>query len=266
MKKRRFRVGIFDSGIGGLNVLHECARRVPYATYYYFGDNARAPYGNRSEEEITSFAREAFLRFKRLKVDAAVIACNTATAVSADELRREFSFPVLGVEPAIKPAASVSKNVLLLATERTTESAKLKMLLGRFPDCRVRVAPCKYLAGAIEKYFTEGESFLLSALLPQGKYDGVVLGCTHYSFFAQKISAHYSAPVFDGNEGVAKRLEQVLAKIASGRSAHFSSTQNPNNCFSFCNKKRVIFVGKSRKINKSVYFRTFVLEKSKTNF
>ena len=242
MKKRRFRVGIFDSGIGGLTVLSECVRRVPYATYFYFGDNHRAPYGSRSEEEITSFAREALLYFKRLKVDAAVIACNTATAVAADELRREFSFPVLGVEPAIKPAASVCKKVLLLATERTTESAKLKMLLGRFPDCAVKVAPCKYLAGAIEKYFTEGESFLLSAHLPQGKFDGVVLGCTHYSFFAQQISAHYSAPVFDGNEGVAKRLEGILAKIASERKNRVLPAQNHNNCFNFCNKKRLIFI------------------------
>ncbi len=264
MKKRRFRVGIFDSGIGGLTVLNECVRRVPYAKYFYFGDNHRAPYGSRSEEEIALFAREALLRFQRLKVDVAVIACNTATAVAAEELRKVFPFPVLGMEPAIKPAANVCKKVLLLATERTTESAKFKMLLGRFPDCAVQVAPCKYLAGAIEKYLTEGELFLLSAHLPQGKFDGVVLGCTHYSFFASQISAHYSAPVFDGNEGVAKRLERVLEKIALGRGDHISPTENSNNCFNFCTKKRIIFVGKSKKINKSLYFRTYVSKKDKS--
>lgn len=266
MKKRRFRVGIFDSGIGGLTVLHECVRRVPYAKYFYFGDNGRAPYGSRREEEILSFAREAMRRFQKLKVDAAVIACNTATAVAADKMRREFSFPVLGTEPAVKPAAEVCTKVLLLATERTTESAKLKMLLGRFPDCDIRIVPCPRLAGAIERYITKGESFVLSAHLPEGKFDGVVLGCTHYSFFAPGISKRYSAPVFDGNEGVAKRLEQVLGKIALGRTDRFLYIPNPNECFSLRIEKKVRFVGNSGKINKKVFFRTFVLVKNEINY
>lgn len=260
--KKRLKVGIFDSGIGGLTVLRECVRSAPYAKYYYLGDNERAPYGSRSEEEILSFTREALGMFQNRGVDAAVIACNTATAVAADELRREFSFPLIGVEPAVKPAAAAGKNILVLATERTAKSARMRMLLGRFPECDFQVFPCLNLAGAIEKYFAAGEPILLSAHLPAGKFDAVVLGCTHYSFFADQIAGFYGCPVYDGNAGVAKRLSQILKLICLGRTAHLTTTRNPNNCFSFSAKKCVKFIGKCRKQNKSVYLRTFVLEKN----
>lgn len=248
MKKRAFRVGVFDSGIGGLTTLRACAARVGGAKFYYLGDNKRAPYGNRSEEEIHAFTREALSRFLQLDVDAAVVACNTATAAAVGELRREFPFPVIGMEPAVKPAALTCKKVLVLSTRRTAESARMHMLLERFPECEFTLTACPYLAGAIEKYYTEGENFLLSAHLPKGKFDGVVLGCSHYSFFAREISEHYSCPVFDGNEGVAKRLEHVLNTIGAGSAAHLLK-----------GKAAIKFIGNSRKINKSVYFRTNVL-------
>lgn len=259
--KKRLTVGIFDSGIGGLTVLRECVRRAPYAKFYYLGDNGRAPYGSRSEEEILSFTAEAFSVFREKKVDAAVIACNTATAVAADAVRRKCPFPVLGVEPAIKPAAEQCKNVLVLSTERTAESARMKMLVGRFPDCEFQVFACRNLAGAIENYYLKEEPFLLSAHLPQGRFDGVVLGCTHYSFFKEAISKFYACPVFDGGEGVAKRLCKVLETICLGKTAHLMTTQNIGDRFSFSAKKSVKFIGKYEKANKSVYLRTFVLEK-----
>ena len=248
MKKRRFRVGVFDSGIGGLTVLHACVARVPYAKYYYYGDNKRAPYGNRSEEEICSFTKEALDRFVKIGVDAVVLACNTATACAMGELRREYSFPIIGMEPAVKPAAKSCKRVLVLATERTANSARMHMLLERFPECDFTLTACPHLAGAIEKYYTEGENFLLSAHLPEGSFDGVVLGCSHYSFFARQISKRYACPVFDGNQGVAKRLEHILGLMEPGSADHLLE-----------GKKTVKFIGTSRKINKSVYFRTNVL-------
>lgn len=259
--KKRFRVGIFDSGIGGLTVLNECLRRAPQADYLYYGDNGRAPYGSRSEDEICAFTREAMRLFQKKRVDAVVLACNTATAVAVNEMRREFRFPVIGVEPAVKPAAEECKNVLVLATERTAESARMKMLASRFPDCSFRIYPCMNLAGAIERYYTKGERFLLSAHLPSGSYDGVVLGCTHYSFFRDRIASFYSAPVYDGSEGVAKRLVSILETKLLGRVDHLLPTHNPNVCFSFSARKRVKFIGKSRKINEKVFFQTFVLEK-----
>lgn len=255
MIKRTFRVGVFDSGIGGLTVLSECVRRLPCVDFIYLGDNERAPYGNRSEEEILSFSREAFKLFRRMGVDAAVIACNTVTAVAADKLRKEFSFPIIGSEPAIKPAAERGGKILVLATRRTAESARLKMLIGRFPECSFTVAPCPRFAGAIEAHFTKGEGVLLSSHLPEGKYDGVVLGCTHYAYFAPQISKYYAAPLYDGAAGVAKRLAHVLEKKG-----------NPNERFSLKIRKKVRFVGNSKKINKKVYFRTFVLAKNEINY
>ena len=261
MKKRAFRVGIFDSGIGGLTVLDACVRRVPDARYYYYGDNQRAPYGGRSEDEILLFTQEACDTFLKIGVDAAVIACNTATACALGELRRKYPFPVIGMEPAVKPAAEY-KRVLVLATERTAESARMQMLLARFPNCDFTLCPCPHLAAAIEKYYTEGERFLLSSHLPEGSFDAVVLGCSHYSYFAREVALRYRCPVFDGNEGVAKRLESVLNKLAVGRTDHLLTTQNTNVCFSFRAKKRVKFVGNSREVNQKVYFRTFVLDKT----
>ena len=266
MKKRAFRVGIYDSGVGGLTVLHECVARIPHAKYYYYGDNARAPYGNRSEEEILAFAEEAFHCFLKIGVDAVVIACNTVTAAAVNELRRRYPFPVIGMEPAVKPAAQQCKKVLVLATKRTAESARMQMLVKRFPSCDITLVACPYLALAIERCITEGESFLLASHLPQGKFDGVVLGCTHYSFFARQISKYYSAPVFDGNQGTARRLEFVLNSIEVGTADHRfvqNINKNPNNCFSLKQRKCIKFVGKSRKINKNAYFRTFVSAKTK---
>ena len=263
MKNRAFRVGIFDSGIGGLSVLAACIKRLPNVRYYYYGDNKRAPYGNRSEAQIRTFTKEALDFFVKIKVDAVVIACNTATAVAVGELRRSYTVPIIGTEPALKPAAANCKNVLVLATTRTAESARLKMLAGRFENCNFTIAACPHLAEAIERYCTLGENFLLSAHLPQGSFDGVVLGCTHYSIFTHLIAKYYHLPVFDGNEGVAKRLETVLLRENLGTKIHALPTKNQNKCFSFSEKFSVKFVGKSRKINKSVFFRTFVLEKAK---
>lgn len=267
MGKKRFRVGVFDSGFGGLTVLKECVRLVPDAKYIYFGDNQRAPYGNRSEEEILSFAREALDKFRRMRADAVVIACNTVTAVCIDVLRREYPFPVIGTEPAVKSAANAGGASLVLATTRTANSARLRMLTERFSGCSFKIAPCPYLAEAIERHFAEGESFLLSAHLPEGKFDSVVLGCTHYAFFAEEISAFYRAPVFDGAIGVAKRLGQVLGMLRIGMNDHYLTTKKTNKSLrknrSNQGANRVKFVGKSKNLNKKIFFQTFVLEKSK---
>lgn len=263
MKKYPYTVGIFDSGIGGLTVLKECIAAAPNCRFLYYGDNGRAPYGSRPPEEILSFVREALKKFARRKVDAVVLACNTATAVAVDVVRKGFPFPVIGMEPAVKPAAERGGDILVLSTPRTAESARMRVLTGRFPDCRFRIAPVPALAGAIEKKLTSGEPLYLAAHLPEGKYDAVVLGCTHYVYYKKEISEFYSAPVFDGGEGTARRLSEVLSAKSLGRAAHRSPTKNPNNCFSFSVKNSVKFVGKCKKINKTVFFRTFVLDLDK---
>lgn len=268
------RVGIFDSGVGGLSVLAACRRRLPQVTFYYLGDNKRAPYGSRPKEEIAAFTAEAVERFAKLGAAAAVLACNTATAVCLPALRERFSFPILGVEPAVLPAARAARDVLVLCTPRTAESERLRALVARSPAVRFTVFPCPRLAAAIEGKFLRGETLRLSDHLPEGKFGAVVLGCTHYALLAEEISAYYSAPVFDGAEGVAKRLAQTLFAPADEKTMW--SGKNVQNKSSFrlwseegaINKSSpqkwresalsgVFFLGESAKINRKVYKHSF---------
>lgn len=260
------KVGIFDSGIGGLTVLGACERLLPDVKFYYLGDNGNAPYGSRSEREITNFVYSALKEFQSLGVDAAVLACNTATAVCADLLRREFSFPIVGMEPAVRPAAKQCKSALVLCTPKTAESARLRGLIARFPQSRFTVFPAPQLAAAIEKHLTYAEPLTLSDHLPalkslpstcDPKWDGVVLGCTHYLFFRQKIADFYALPVFDGNEGTAKRVKNLLNL---GNGDHFDveilgQTDHRNERV-FDNKSgehATVFLGKWSELNKKAY-------------
>ncbi len=252
----RPKIGIFDSGIGGLTVLSECVKRAPFFTYYYYGDNKKAPYGGRSRKEITEFVRIAMREFEERGVDAAVLACNTATAVCAEEMRREFSFPIIGMEPAVKLAGKQCRHALVLATERTAESARLKNLLVQTAQCEFTVFPAPRLAGAIEAHLTFGEKLTLSDHLPKGNFDGVVLGCTHYIYFRREIADFYAAPVFDGNAGTAKRLLSLWESGKIGKADH-REFQKTNVC-SYQNmnktvKNRVFFVGSGGKLNENLY-------------
>ncbi len=262
------RVGVFDSGIGGLTVLRECVRWAPCCRYYYLGDNRRAPYGSRPPEEIFRFVRSAFKRFERMGVDAAVLACNTATAVCAERLREEFGFPIVGTEPAVKPAARVCKNALVLATPRTAESKRLETLIRSCPRCRFTVFAPKDLAAAVERYASAGEKVRLEEHLPRGEYDGVVLGCTHYVFLKEEISSFYRAVVWDGNEGVARRLRTALeerscekgrAEKKVGRINHFCLPHyKQEECVRTHTEKNIFFIGSSKKCNFLTYEHMFV--------
>ena len=260
MEERIPKIGVFDSGIGGLTVLRECFFLLPDAEYYYLGDNARAPYGNRSEEEITSFVMEGLSLFERLRVDVAVLACNTATAVCLGRARREFSFPIVGTEPAVRLAAKECRNAVVLATVRTAESMRLKGLIASCPSCSFTVLPCPSLAGEIERTLTEGGRAEIGKLVPKAdilgeKADGVVLGCTHYVFFRDEIASLYGCKAYDGNLGVAK---SVLGRLKVGRAVHHFPPQNQNICFEIkmkeLAKNRVFFVGNSQDTNKKVFF------------
>lgn len=249
--KKEVKIGVFDSGIGGLTVLHECVKRASHY-FYYYGDNANAPYGGKSREEITGLVFHALTKLQGLGIDAAVLACNTATAVCAEEMRSKFPFPLIGMEPAVKPAGEHCKNVLVLATPRTAESERLQTLIAHSPNCRFTVYPAAGLAGAIEKKFISGENLTLSDHLPEGTFDGVVLGCTHYSFLKGEISGFYGAPVFDGNEGTARRLASVLSMGGIGTADH-QKTRGLDDGLKKKYKNQVYFVGKSGKINEILY-------------
>ena len=132
-------IAFFDSGIGGLTVLNDFLNYYTQLkrtenglsdikTVYYYGDNFRAPYGNLNETQIFSYVEEAFAEFDQLQVQAVVIACNTATAICIEELRRKYPFPIIGTEPAVLQAAKEGGEILVLATRATSNSTRLKSL------------------------------------------------------------------------------------------------------------------------------------------
>lgn len=214
-------IGFFDSGLGGLTVLETCSKRLQGLPIYYYGDNFRAPYGNLPTGKILTYATEAFDVFASLNVSAAVIACNTVTAVCAETFRKKYSFPIVGAEPAVMPAARAGGKVFVLATRATVESERFKKLCVRakreYPRVLLRAFACDSLAGAIEeRLFDESRHrpFDFSPFFPCGKPDSVVLGCTHYVFLKKQAENFYRCPVYDGNEGIARELVTVLKEKA----------------------------------------------------
>ena len=206
-------IAFFDSGIGGLTVLSVCRKYLPNVTFYYFGDNAHAPYGNLPPKKIYRYTYKAFKRFKRLKVAAAVVACNTATAVCIEKLRKRFNFPIIGTEPAVCTAASKGGEIFVLTTRATHESMKFQRLCAeagrRYPNAVIIPIACDALAGKIERHLQDAD-FDFTPFLPRGRPNVVVLGCTHYIYIKEAVKKFYGCEVIDGNEGVATRLLSVL--------------------------------------------------------
>lgn len=208
-------VALFDSGIGGLTVLAACKKVLPNQLFYYYGDNANAPYGNLSSSRINELVDRAFTLFQELEVKAVVLACNTVTAVCAQRLRAQYPFPIVGAEPALLPALKKGKRVLVLATRATRESVRFALLKNRasslFPNAEIIVPACDELAGVIERGIEKGE-FNLASYLPKETADVVVLGCTHYLYAKPQIERFYGCECVDGNEGIANRLATLLSE------------------------------------------------------
>ncbi len=240
-------VAFFDSGIGGLNLLGEFQRICPEVKCLYLGDNANAPYGGKTEGEILHLTKEAFNLLASYPLRAAAIGCNTVTAECVDALRKEYDFPIVGIEPALRPAAESvpGGTILLAATRATLSSARVKKLIGQNGK-RVKIVPYApdELAGAIERAAPDFDAVDLSRHLPQGKFDGVVLGCTHYVFLKERIRNYYGCPVFDGISGTADHLQNIL-NICSENSRKID-------------KIPPIFVGNDKNKNKMVYERVFL--------
>ena len=228
-------IAFFDSGIGGLTVLAECRKRLKGELFYYYGDNAHAPYGNLPPEKIRRYVFRAFEKFRRLRVKAVVIACNTATAVCVEELRRKYPFPIIGAEPAIFAAAKRCGRVYVLATKATCESERFHNLYKKAhetdPSSEICPMPCEHLAWMIERNLFI-ESFDYSPFLPKGNPDTVVLGCTHYIYLRKYIEDFYGCPVLDGNEGIAKQLQRIL----EGETKKCKNGDRRSPIFNFCRK------------------------------
>ena len=210
MEKHSTSVVVFDSGIGGLNLLYSCALRVPHAHYYFISDPKNVPYGNRPPEEIMRLTLSALDGIEELNPAALVVACNTVTATCIGELRQKFSFPVVGIQPAVKQAAKLGGKCLVLATNATVQSAAFLKLVERFAPKDTEVVGCEHLASYVEQNVLSLSDELPEGLLPDVKADSVVLGCTHYAFVKKQIEKRYGCPVFDGIEGTAAHFSEIV--------------------------------------------------------
>lgn len=213
-------IGVFDSGVGGLSVLRRIQTDLSHETLLYVADSGHAPYGNKPNEFIArrSVAITEFLLEHRAK--AVVVACNTATAAAIAQLRNRFHVPIIGIEPAIKPAVAATRSgvVGLLATGNTVRSNKFAALLDQHGHrARVMVQPCPGLADCVERGELHGshprallEKFL-EPLLAQGA-DTLVLGCTHYPFLIPLIQQLVGPDVviLDPSAAVARQLRRRL--------------------------------------------------------
>ena len=236
-------IGFFDSGLGGVSVLREARRLLPRENYIYYGDNANAPYGDKTEAEITRLTLNSANELIAHDVKVLVIACNTATATCIRLVRQLMDVPVVSVEPAIKPACAQSGHgcVLMLATLTTTRLSRYLALQSRMPDPkRVINVPCPGLVDRIEQGVLSDDAFddLLDGYLSpywDREVDGIVLGCTHYPFIRGAVrryaSAHFTGPcsLYDGNMGTANELMRVLKRnnlvstAGAGRVAFYTS-------------------------------------------
>ena len=216
MADSRSAIGVFDSGVGGIGTLAQLRQELPQEDFVYYGDTAHAPYGTKTPEEVLSCVRRVMDELLVRDVKAVVIACNTATSVAAAQLRAEMTLPIIGMEPALKPAAEARRKgkILVLATPVTLRLEKFARLMERYGEGAERV-PCPGLMELVEAQdFAQAEKYLteLLAKYPMDEVDSIVLGCTHYVFLRpvlMRILPEH-VRVFDGNVGTAKQLRRVL--------------------------------------------------------
>ena len=216
-------IGFFDSGVGGISVLKKALEIMPNEDYIYYGDSKNAPYGTKSVEEIRKLSYDVVDFLLEKGVKGIVVACNTATSAVVAELRKKYAdFPIVGIEPAVKPAVNSQRKgkIVVMATPMTIAQEKFHLLLDRLSGERlsdVIPLPCPGLVEFIESGKFEGEEveiFLREKfeILKNEKIATVVLGCTHYPFVKNIIAKILGTDVdiIDGSIGTSKEIKRRL--------------------------------------------------------
>lgn len=217
-------IGVFDSGLGGLTVWSELYRKMPEESLIYLGDGKNCPYGDQPREKVISYVDDAVRRLIDKGVKMIVIACNAATAVAIDYLRKTYPIPFIGLEPAVKPAALSSKSSVIgiLATKATLEGRLFRETSQRYAD-QVRILS-QVGEGFVElveenrEQSPEAEQIVGKLLRPmlEAGADRIVLGCTHYPFLAgvmRQIIAGRNVELIQPAEAVERQTEAVMRKF-----------------------------------------------------
>ncbi len=215
-------IGIFDSGVGGLSILIEVKKLLPNETFIFLADQAFMPYGEKSKEELLDRVTKTIQFFKEKNVKAVIIACNTATVYTIDEMREMFDLPLIGTVPAVKTIASLSKSkkAAVLSTPATAKSPYLKKLTGEFaPDVeifRIGGSNLEELVESGDLDSPEIETVLRNELIPlvEKGVDAIALGCTHYPFLRDIVERIVgpNVAIVDSGEAIAKRAKDVFSE------------------------------------------------------
>lgn len=213
---------VFDSGIGGLSVYNEMRKKMPYLHYIYAFDNEMFPYGDKSSEFIIDRVNSVIETIAKLyTISLVVIACNTASTICLPNLRSRFSFPIVGVVPAIKPASQVTQNncIGLLATKATIQRAYTTNLIQQFAkNCTVKLLGLSELALIAENKLQgipvdmqQLKNLLQPWLGLTTVPDTIVLGCTHYPFIKDELQIIFPKATFiDSGNAIASRVYNLL--------------------------------------------------------
>lgn len=222
IEKTTLPIGVFDSGVGGISILRELVRLMPNENYIYFGDSANAPYGTKTLEQVVDLVCNDAEYLYNKGIKALVVACNTATSAGIGLLRKRYTeIPVIGIEPALKPAVLSAEHptVLVMATPMTLREEKFRCLMQRFEEkAEIIPLPCPGLMEFVERGELQSEAleqYLYHLFAPYEKVDAVVLGCTHYPFVRrtiQKVLGNETM-LFDGGEGTARETRRRLEEL-----------------------------------------------------
>lgn len=221
-------VGVFDSGVGGLSVLREIVRQLPHQDVLYVADSGHVPYGDRDAGEIRAFSQAITAFLVEAGAEVVVVACNTASAAALRFLRGRFDIPIVGMEPAVKPAAEQthSQHIGVIATRATFQGELFARLVERFAHgTTVHTQVCPGLVERIEAGGAadpETEALLreyLAPMLAEG-IDSLVLGCTHYPFLRPALDRVVgpNVTIVDPAPAVARQTGRVLARLSRLRS------------------------------------------------
>jgi glutamate racemase len=215
-------IGIFDSGVGGLSVVGELRTVLPHEEFVYLADAAYCPYGDRPLEEIRGRSLDVARFLVRQDAKLIVVACNSASGAALETLRESLNVPIVGMEPAVKPAALTTRNgrVGVLATAATLQAERFDRLMANYAgDVEVVPQPAPGLVELVERGTTTGAEAraVLEPLLEPlraARVDTVVLGCTHYPFLRSEISDILGpgVAVIDTGAAVARQVERVLTE------------------------------------------------------
>lgn len=222
MIKQSAPIGVFDSGLGGISVLREIHRLLPAEQLIYIADSGHAPYGSKSTEYITQRCLQLSEFLLEQGAKMLVVACNTATAHAIDTMREQLAVPVIGMEPAVKPAARLTQSGVIgvLATQQTVKSQRLQRLIHEYANgVKVVAQACPGLVEHVEKgdfASLELKGLLTdytTPLLKQGA-DVIVLGCTHYPFLAAALHEIVGPriTILETSNAVAQHVSRVLDK------------------------------------------------------